>query len=146
MSFFKEFKEFAIKGNVIDLAVGVIIGAAFGKIVSSMVSDLIMPVTGILTGGMDFKDLKVVLKRGIPESTAPDGTINPAIPENALLYGNFIQNVVDFLIVAICVFVMVKVLNIHKRKHEAAKPPAPPTETEKILSDIRELLRKQANA
>jgi len=142
MGFVKEFKEFAIKGNVIDLAVGVIIGGAFGKIVTSLVSDVIMPLVGIFTGGIDFKKLKLVLKPASPEIPAtPTSAAVPAIPENALLYGSFIQNIVDFLIIAICIFMMIKIINMHKRKQEEVKTTAP-SSTDKILAEIRDLLKK----
>ncbi|GAA4448930.1 large-conductance mechanosensitive channel protein MscL [Rurimicrobium arvi] len=144
MGFLKEFREFAVKGNVVDLAVGVIIGGAFGKIVTSLVSDIMMPLIGTLTGGVDFKKLKYVITPGTPEiaATATSPAV-PAVPENAILYGSFIQNVFDFLIIALCIFAMVKAINAMKRKEEAAPaaPPAPsPTET--LLTEIRDLLKK----
>ena len=143
---FKEFKEFALKGNVIDMAVGVVIGGAFGKIVTSVVNDLIMPVFGFLTAGMDFKSLKVVLS---PAELDAAGTV--IRPEAAILYGNFIQNVVDFLIIAVSIFLAVKMLNKAKNAAEKAtmknaEPPqeepekeAAPTELE-LLTQIRDLL------
>ncbi|WP_130862890.1 large-conductance mechanosensitive channel protein MscL [Bacilliculturomica massiliensis] len=144
---FKEFKEFALKGNVIDMAVGVVIGGAFGKIVTSVVNDLIMPVFGFLTAGMDFKSLKMVLS---PAELDAAGTV--IRPEAAILYGNFIQNVVDFLIIAVSIFLAVKMLNKAKNAAEkaAAKNAVPsqeegpaeekqPTELE-ILAEIRDLL------
>ncbi len=133
MSFVKEFKEFAVKGNVVDLAVGVIIGGAFGKIVSSFVNDIVMPPLGILIGGVDFKDLKVVLK------TAVDATI-PAVTLN---YGSFIQAIFDFVIIAFAIFMAVKGINKLK-KEEAAAPEAPaaPPREEVLLTEIRDLLKK----
>jgi len=123
MSLLREFRDFAMKGNVIDLAVGVIIGAAFGKIVSSLVGDMVMPVLGVLIGGFDFRDL--VLKVG-----------------NAKIsYGLFIQNCVDFLIIAAAIFVAVKLINRFRRKEEAA--PAAPPRQEQLLEEIRDLLKKR---
>lgn len=128
----KEFKSFAMKGNVLDLAVAVIIGAAFGKIVSSFVNDILMPPIGLLLGGLDFKDFALALK------TAEDGTVAVAIN-----YGNFIQMVIDFLIVAFCVFLLVKAINASKKKEEALPPSPPqPSNEEKLLAEIRDLLKK----
>ena len=141
----KEFKEFAIKGNVIDMAVGVIIGGAFGKIVTSIVNDLIMPLFGFITAGMDFKTLKFVLSPAILE----DGVVKKA--EAAILYGNFIQNVIDFLIIAFSIFMFIKVINKMKnlaRREEAkeeaeadAEEPKTPSQ-EELLTEIRDLLQK----
>ena len=114
MSIVKEFQEFAVKGNMIDMAVGIIIGGAFGKIVSSLVNDVIMPPLGILMGQVDFKDLAITLKAATVDAAGA------AVPAVTLKYGMFIQNVVDFLIVAIAVFAMVKVINGLRRKQEAA--------------------------
>lgn len=132
MGFFSEFKEFASKGNVVDLAVGVIIGGAFGKIVGSMVNDILMPPLGIVMGGMNFTDLGITLKEKVGET--------PAV---VLKYGAFLQNVVDFLILAFCIFIMVKAINSLKRKKEEAPaaPPEPSVE-EKLLTEIRDLLKK----
>jgi large conductance mechanosensitive channel len=127
-----EFKTFAMKGNVVDMAVGIIIGAAFGKIVSSMVSDILMPPLGLLIGGVNFTDLKVVLK------AATDAA--PAVTWN---YGNFVQVCFDFLIVAFAVFMVIKAINASKKKEEA-KPAAPPAplKQEVLLEEIRDLLKK----
>lgn len=126
MGFVKEFKEFAVKGNVIDLAVGVIIGAAFGKIVTSVVDDLLMPLMGMLTGGIDFKGLS--FKVG-------DATV---------AYGNLLQNVIDFLIVAFCVFLMMKGINKLKKKPEPEpEAPAEPSDEVKLLTEIRDLLKEK---
>ncbi len=134
MSLLKEFKEFAVKGNVMDLAVGVIIGGAFGKIVTSLVGDVVMPVVGFFLGGVNFTNLAVTLKEA--HGTEPASTLK---------YGQFCQNVFDFLIVAAAVFVMVKLLNRMKRKHEEAPPPpVEATPSEKLLSEIRDLLRAGA--
>ncbi|KYK72916.1 large-conductance mechanosensitive channel, partial [Aggregatibacter actinomycetemcomitans serotype e str. SA2149] len=116
MSFIKEFREFAMRGNVVDMAVGVIIGGAFGKIVSSLVADVFMPVLGILTGGMDFKDLKFVLEPA-----------NGDIPAVTLNYGVFIQNVFDFVIIAFAIFMMIKALNKLKKPEVAEEAPAEPS-------------------
>jgi large conductance mechanosensitive channel len=135
MKLVDEFKAFAMKGNVVDMAVGIIIGAAFGKIVSSMVSDLIMPPLGLLIGGVNFSDLKIVMKAATE--------LKPAVTWN---YGNFLQVTFDFLIVAFAVFMMIKAMNAAKRKEEAAPaaPPAPPapTKEEVLLAEIRDLLKK----
>lgn len=136
MSVIKEFREFAVKGNVVDLAVGIIIGAAFGKIVSSFVADVIMPPIGMLLGGVDFTDLTITLKQAVGDT-----------PEVALRYGVFIQTIVDFTIVAFAVFMAIKLINRMKRKEEVAPtipvvPPAP-TKEELLLTEIRDLLRVQ---
>ena len=131
MGFFKEFKEFAMKGNVMDMAVGVIIGGAFGKIVSSLVDDVLMPAIGMLTGNVDFT--KLALKIGEGENAA------------VLNYGTFIQNIIDFLIVAFCIFLMIKAMNKLNRKKEEEPAPAPapePSAEEKLLTEIRDLLKK----
>lgn len=129
----KEFKEFALKGNVVDLAVGVIIGGAFGKIVTSLVNDIIMPIIGILLNGVNFTDLKYVIKPASGD-----------IPESAILYGSFIQNIVDFLIIAFCIFIMVKAMNSLKKKEEKKEEkPAEPTEDVVLLTEIRDLLKKK---
>jgi large conductance mechanosensitive channel len=132
MKLLDEFKAFAMKGNVVDMAVGIIIGAAFGKIVSSIVSDIIMPPLGLLIGGVNFTDLKWVMKAAT--DTAPAVTWN---------YGNFLQVCFDFLIVAIAVFLLIKAINAAKKKEEAA-PSAPPEapKEEVLLTEIRDLLKK----
>jgi large conductance mechanosensitive channel len=132
MKLVDEFKAFAMKGNVVDMAVGIIIGAAFGKIVSSVVADIIMPPLGLLLGGVNFTDLKLVMK------AATD--VHPAVTWN---YGNFLQVTFDFLIVAFAVFLFIKAINAAKKKEEAAPaaPPAPSKE-EILLTEIRDLLKK----
>lgn len=132
MGMLSEFKEFAVKGNVVDMAVGIIIGAAFGKIVSSLVGDVIMPPIGALMGGVDFTSLVAIVKE------AADGK-----PEVAIKYGKFIQTVIDFLIVAFSVFMGVKAMNSLKKKEEEkpAEPPKPSNE-EVLLTEIRDLLKK----
>ena len=131
MGFIREFKEFAMKGNVMDMAVGVIIGGAFGKIVSSLVDDILMPLVGVVTGNVDFTKLEFAFGEG--ELSA------------VLKYGNFIQNVVDFLIVAFCIFLMLKGINkLNRKKEEPAAPEAPkgPTQ-EELLAEIRDLLKQK---
>jgi large conductance mechanosensitive channel len=140
MSMMKEFRDFAMRGNVVDLAVGVIIGGAFGKIVTSLVTDVIMPPIGIAVGGVDFKDLKLVLQEAVMDAAGKETA--PAVSIN---YGNFIQVTFDFLIVAFCIFMIVKVMNQLKKKDEApAAPPAPPapTKDQELLTEIRDLLKK----
>ncbi len=145
--FLTEFKQFAVKGNAIDMAVGVIIGGAFGKIVTSIVNDIIMPPIGWLIGGVDFKDLKVVLKDAVPEQLDEAGNVvQKAVAEVTLNYGAFIQNVIDFIIIAFCVFMLVKfITNLNKKKEEPAAPPAPPAPSaeEKLLTEIRDLLKEK---
>lgn len=131
MSIISEFKAFAVKGNVVDMAVGIIIGAAFGKIVSSFVGDVVMPPLGVLIGGVDFTDLAITLK-------AAEGDL-PAV---VLAYGKFIQTVIDFLIVAFAIFMGIKVLNRLKREEQAApEAPSAPTKDQELLSEIRDLLK-----
>ncbi|MFC4871372.1 large-conductance mechanosensitive channel protein MscL [Negadavirga shengliensis] len=139
MGLIKEFKDFAVRGNMVDLAVAVIIGGAFGNIVSSLVNDIIMPPIGLLVGGVDFKDLMVVLKEAYVD---PSGQEINAVTLN---YGNFIQFLVDFTIIAFAVFMIVKLINNLKRKEEAAKTPPPPTvnKQEVLLEEIRDLLKQQ---
>ncbi len=136
----QEFKTFAMRGNVVDMAVGIIIGGAFGKIVSSVVGDLIMPAVGLLVGGVNFTDLKIVMKDAVLEG---DKVITPAVSLN---YGNFIQVVFDFLIVAFAVFLLIKGINALNRKKEApaapATPPAPPADVQ-LLTEIRDLLKEK---
>ena len=133
MSVIKEFREFAVKGNVIDLAVGVVIGAAFGKIVTSFVGDVIMPPLGVLLGGVNFTSLKLVLKQGVEGK--PPVTLN---------YGTFLQAMLDFLIVAVAIFALVKAVNrLKRKKEEAPPPPAPPTREVELLTEIRDALAKR---
>jgi large conductance mechanosensitive channel len=133
MGMMKEFKEFAVKGNVVDMAVGIIIGAAFGKIVSSFVGDVIMPPIGVLLGGVDFSGLAFTIKQAVGET--------PAV---VISYGKFIQTVVDFTIIAFAIFIAVKAINRLKRKEEKAPkaPPAPSAE-EVLLGEIRDLLKER---
>lgn len=135
MSFMKEFKTFAMRGNVVDMAVGIIIGAAFGKIVSSFVADVIMPPIGLLIGGVDFSNLLITLKGAVGQT--------PAVTLN---YGVFIQTIIDFLIIAFAIFLVIKGMNTMKKKEEmpATPPPAPaPTKEETLLAEIRDILKTQ---
>lgn len=135
MGFIKEFKEFAIKGSVLDLAIGVIIGAAFGKIVSSLVQDIIMPPIGLLIGRIDFKELKVILKAA---ATDANGKIIPAV---AINYGNFINILIEFLIIAFCIFLLVRIINRLKAKPVEVIVVAEPSREEALLTEIRDLLK-----
>ena len=137
MGMMKEFKEFAMRGNVVDMAVGIVIGGAFGKIVSSFVGDVLMPPIGMLLGGMDFSKLAFELQ---PASVGADGTEVPAVMLN---YGTFVSTVIDFIIIAFAIFMVIKAMNSMKKKEEAA-PAAPPepSNEEKLLTEIRDALRK----
>ncbi|MGZ3873364.1 MAG: large-conductance mechanosensitive channel protein MscL [Mucilaginibacter sp.] len=138
MAIIKEFKEFAMRGNVVDLAVGVIIGASFGKIVTSLVADVIMPPIGYVTGGVDFSNKKLVLREADPAHK---------VLETAVNYGNFINTIIQFVIIAFCIFMVVKAINA-LRKQEAAEPAAAepaPTKEELLLTEIRDLLAKGQN-
>ncbi|MBO4992910.1 MAG: large-conductance mechanosensitive channel protein MscL [Alistipes sp.] len=144
MGFLNEFKAFALKGNVMDMAVGVIIGGAFGKIVTSLVNDVIMPPIGLIVGGVDFSELKLTLKQQVLDAAGE--VLTPAVTWN---YGAFLQQVVDFTILAFCVFMMVKMMNrltIKKKEEEPAPAPAPepePTKEELLLAEIRDLLKER---
>jgi large conductance mechanosensitive channel len=140
--FIQEFKAFAMKGNVVDMAVGVIIGGAFGKIVSSVVADVVMPPLGLLIGGVNFTDLKLTLKDAVPATATTE-----AVEAVTLNYGNFLQNVFDFLIIALAIFLMIKgITKLTAKKQEepapAPEPPAPSKE-ELLLTEIRDLLKEQ---
>ena len=137
MGFIKEFKDFAMKGNVMDMAVGVIVGGAFGKIVSSLVDDVLMPLIGMATGGIDLSGLEYkVMIPGIDGGEPIAGAV--------LKYGAFIQNVIDFLIIAFCIFLMIKAMNKLTAKKEEEPAPAPePSAEEKLLTEIRDLLKKK---
>ena len=141
MSFIQDFKAFALKGNVVDMAVGVIIGGAFGKIVTSVVNNIIMPPVGVLTGGVDFTDLKLVLKDAVTENGQ---VVSEAVTLN---YGQFVQDVVDFLIISFCIFLMVKgIAALSRKKEERPATPAPapePSAEEKLLTEIRDLLKNK---
>lgn len=136
MKALQEFKEFAVKGNVIDMAVGVVIGAGFGKIVSSLVADIITPVLGILVGGVNFTNLKVTLKEALNDK--------PAVTWN---YGSFIQTIFDFLIIAWAIFVLIKLINRLKRQEPPKPPPAPPAPSAEVqlLTEIRDSLKSRTS-
>ncbi|MBX5437963.1 MAG: large-conductance mechanosensitive channel protein MscL [Thermoflavifilum sp.] len=141
MSFWKDFKEFAMKGNVIDLAIAVVIGGAFGKIVGSLVNDVLMPLLGLLTGGINFSDKKIVL-----QEAQVDATGKILKPANTLNYGAFIQSVIDFLIIAFCIFLAIRALQRFTRKQtrqQAPPPPPAPSNEEKLLAEIRDLLKSR---
>jgi large conductance mechanosensitive channel len=149
MSMIKEFKEFALKGNVVDLAVGVIIGVAFGKVVTSVVNDIIMPPIGKAMGGVNFTDLFINLD---PSKLAKDGTAIKSLAEAkeagaaVIAYGSFINTVIDFTIVAFCIFIIIKFMNTLLRKRAAPPPAAPPVSTteERLLGEIRDILKARA--
>lgn len=141
MKLIDEFKAFAMRGNMVDMAVGIIIGAAFGKIISSVVSDVIMPPIGLLLGGVKFTDLRITLKD--PVFDAAHNITSQAV---AINYGNFIQTTVDFLIIAFAIFMMIKAMNTIKKKNEVpveAPAPPPPTNQELLLAEIRDLLKNK---
>jgi len=141
MGMLSEFKAFAMKGNVVDMAVGVIIGAAFGAIVGSLVSDVIMPVVGIVTGGVSFSDQAIELKKAVLETAGVK-----ASPAVLLAYGKLIDAIIKFLIVAFCLFILIKAMNAAKKKETAAPAPAAPpapSRQEVLLEEIRDLLRKR---
>ena len=134
--FLEDFKAFALKGNVVDMAVGVIVGGAFGKIVTSLVNDIIMPVMSLMTGGSGYENLKYVIKEGAA-----------AVEEVAIHYGTFIMNIVDFFIIAMSIFVALRVMMKFKKKEEEAPAPAPePTKEEVLLTEIRDLLKQNAES
>ncbi|MFN4246353.1 MAG: large conductance mechanosensitive channel protein MscL [Flavipsychrobacter sp.] len=143
MGFFQDFKAFAMRGNVMDLAVGVVIGGAFGKIVTAMVDDILMPVIGMATGGQKFDDKFMVLK------AAKDGDVYTSLAQakeagaNVFAYGHFIQTIVDFLIIAFCIFLVVRAMARMQKEKEATPPaPAEPSSTDKLLMEIRDALKK----
>ena len=149
-NFLQDFKAFAMKGNVVDMAVGVIIGGAFGKIVTSVVNDIIMPPIGLFVGGVNFTDLKWVMKDAIPEQLNEAGeVIQAAAPAVTLNYGNFLQQTFDFLIIAFSIFLfvsLIKKMNEKKKAEEAPAAPAPPpapSKEEILLTEIRDLLKEQ---
>ncbi len=136
--FIQEFKEFAMRGNVIDMAIGVVVGGAFGKIVTSLVNDIIMPGVGVLTGGINFSDYKFVIQKGVTEGT------EIITPEVAITWGSFVQTIIDFLIIAFCIFLAIKAINKFKKPvEEVPAAPAGPTQ-EELLTEIRDLLKDQA--
>ncbi|MEZ3550380.1 MAG: large-conductance mechanosensitive channel protein MscL [Muribaculaceae bacterium] len=139
--FIEDFKAFALKGNVVDMAVGVIVGGAFGKIVSSLVNDIIMPVISLVTGGSGYENLKYVIKEGVP--AGEDGVA--AVEEVAINYGTFIMNIVDFFIIAFSIFVAIRVMMKFKKKVEEEPAPAPaPSKEEQLLTEIRDILKQKS--
>ena len=143
MGFVKEFKEFASKGNVMDMAVGVIIGGAFGKIVTSLVGDVIMPLVSLATGGVDFTNKYCVLG-DIPEGVANNYAALKEAGVSMFAWGAFVQNIIDFLIIALCIFFMIKGINkLKKKKEEEPAPDPEPSAEEKLLTEIRDLLAKK---
>ncbi len=140
MGFIKEFRDFAVKGNVFDMAVGIIVGAAFGKVAGSFVADIMMPPIGLLAGKVDFNDLKFVMQQAVENADK-----SKAIPEVAISYGKFITTGIDFVLVAFAVFLMVKLITNLKKKEAAAPPPPPPgpTKDQELLMQIRDLLAKR---
>jgi large conductance mechanosensitive channel len=140
MGMLKEFKEFAVKGNLVDIAVAFVMGAAFGKIVSSFIDGIVMPLIGMITGGVDFSDKVKVLKEAVPAVKDEAGkVITPAVAEVSIKYGLFITNLFDFIIVAFCMFLVIKAINRIKKAEPAA--PAEPSSTDKLLVEIRDALR-----
>lgn len=143
MGFIQEFRDFAVKGNVFDMAVGIIIGGAFGKLAGSFVNDIMMPPIGMAAGKVDFSQLRVVLQAGVPEVKDLTGAVvTKAAPEVAIMYGKFISVGIDFFLMALAVFIMVKMVNTMKKK-EAAAPPPGPTKDQELLMQIRDSLAKR---
>lgn len=138
MGMMKEFKDFAMRGNVVDMAVGIVIGGAFGKIIASFVADILMPPIGLLLGGTDFSDLKFIIQQASVDASGAE------VPAVSINYGNFIQIVINFIIIAFAIFLVVKGMNSMKKKEEEAPaaPPAPPAE-EVLLTEIRDLLKNK---
>jgi large conductance mechanosensitive channel len=140
MKILQEFKAFAMRGNVVDMAVGIIIGAAFGKIISSLVSDLLMPPIGLLIGGINFADIKIIIKDAVNDP-ATGKVLKEAV---AFKIGNFIQTVIDFAIIAFSIFMMVKGMNsLNRNKTAEPEPPAEPTKQEALLGEIRDILKNK---
>jgi len=144
MSILKEFKSFAMRGNVLDLAIAVIIGGAFGKIITSFVNDVLMPPIGLLLGNMDFSNLRIILKHGSDVVMLGDAVVTPAVAEVSIRYGTFANTILDFVIVAFSIFMVIKASNKMKKKEEAA-PAAPPVPTseEVLLTEIRDILKEK---
>lgn len=148
-TFLQDFKAFAMKGNVVDMAVGVVIGGAFGKIVTSVVNDIIMPPIGLLVGGVNFKELKWVMQEAVPEQVNEAGeVIAPAVAEVSLMYGNFLQQTFDFLIIAFSIFLFVSLIKKLSEKKKVEEPAAPapppaPSKEEVLLTEIRDLLKEK---
>lgn len=145
MGMLKEFKEFAVKGNLVDIAVAFVMGAAFGKIVTSFIDGIVMPLIGMLTGGVNFNDKVWVLKAAqAPVKDAAGTAVTPAVPEVAVKYGVFITNLFDFIVVAFCMFLVIKAINRLKNQEPAAPPPPPaPSSTDRLLAEIRDTLKEK---
>ncbi|HNP22370.1 MAG TPA: large-conductance mechanosensitive channel protein MscL [Panacibacter sp.] len=144
MGFVKEFKEFAMRGNLVDTAVAFVMGASFGKIVSAFVDGMVMPLIGMLTGGVDFTDKRFILKDAVPEvKDATGAVVTKAVAEVSVKYGAFLTALIDFIVVAFAVFLVIKAINAMKKKQEVA-PAAPPepSSTDKLLMEIRDSLKK----
>ncbi len=143
MGMISEFKAFAMKGNLVDTAVAFVMGAAFGKVVSAFIDGMVMPLIGMLTGGVDFNDKKYILQQGVAAVKDGDKIVTPEITEVSLKYGTFITNIVDFIVVAFVIFMVIKAMNNAKKK-EAEDPaaPAPTPANEVLLAEIRDLLKK----
>ncbi len=142
MSLIKEFREFIMKGNVLDLAIAVIIGGAFGKIVTSLVSDIIMPPIGLILGKVDFKQLKLVIQSGKEAVLNGTQVVTPAVAEVSLNYGAFLQNIIDFVLIGFCIFMVLKAYQkVVKKKQEEPVPAPGPTNEELLLSEIRDILK-----
>lgn len=148
-TFLQDFKAFAMKGNVVDMAVGVVIGGAFGKIVTSVVNDIIMPPIGLLVGGVDFKQLKWVMQEAVPEQVNEAGeVVAPAVAEVSMMYGSFLQQTFDFLIIAFSIFLFVSLIKKMSEKKKVEEPAAPapppaPSKEEVLLTEIRDLLKEK---
>lgn len=144
MGMIKEFKEFAVKGNLVDIAVAFVMGAAFGKIVTAFIDGIVMPLVGLLTGGVDFSDKVVVLKEGVPAvKDAAGKVVTPEVAAVTLKYGAFITNLFDFIVVAFCMFLVIKAINKLKKEEPAPVPkPAEPSSSDKLLMEIRDALKK----
>jgi large conductance mechanosensitive channel len=141
MTFFKQFKEFLMRGNVLDLAIGVIIGAAFGKIVTSLVDKIIMPPISLILGKVNFKDLKLVLQNAVMDG---DKVVSPEV---SIGYGDFMQTTLDFVIIAFCIFIVIQLYNRAVKKQEnKPAPPAPPTKDQELLTEIRDILKNKETA
>ncbi len=144
MGFFSDFKAFLMKGEIVTLATAVIVGGAFGKIVTSFTNDVLMPPIGLLLGKVDFSDLKVVLQEGTPAVTENGAEITPAVAEVAITYGAFIQTILDFIIIGFCIFMVLKAYERTKKKEaETPAAPAEPTTQEKLLMEIRDELKRR---
>ena len=142
MSLIKEFREFIMKGNVLDLAIAVIIGGAFGKVITSLVNDIIMPPIGLLLGKVDFKQLKFVIQGGKEAVLNGTQVVTPAITEVSLNYGAFVQNIIDFVLIGFCIFIVLKAYQkVIKKKEEAPAPAPVPTNEEVLLTEIRDILK-----